>query len=111
MVDRGLERGGDDEPEHEPDDRSADRRDRADERAVGQEHESQVLVGGAECGEHAELAQPPLRDDREAGGDDQRGQEHEHGDHGKRGQRLRGPVAPPLLGTRESRCVGFQIGT
>ena len=63
--------------------------------AVGQQHEPQVLVGGADRGEHAELAQPPLRDDREAGGGDQRGQEQEHGGHGERGQRLRRPVARP----------------
>ena len=48
-------------------------------------------------GEHAELAQPSLRDDGEARGGDQRGQEEEDGGHGEHRQRVRrSVVADPL---------------
>ena len=69
-----------------------DRGDRPDDAAVGHEHEAEVLVRGADGGEHAELAQPPLRDDREARGGDQRGQEEEDGGHGEHRQRVRRAV-------------------
>ena len=68
MVDRGLERRGDREPEPETHDRPERCADRAHDGAVGQQHESQVLLRRADRGEHAELAEPPLRDDREACG-------------------------------------------
>ena len=67
-LDRVLERGDDCEPEPETDDRSEYRADRANDGAVGQEHESQVLLRRADRGEHAELAEPPLCDHREACG-------------------------------------------
>ena len=66
MVDRGLERRGEDDPEREARDRPDDRGDRPDDGAVGQQHEAEVLLRGADGGEHAELAEPSLRDDCEA---------------------------------------------
>ena len=87
MVDRGLERRGEDDPEREARDRPDERGDRPDDGAVGQQHEAKVLLRGADGGEHAELAEPSLRDDREACGGDQRGQEQEDGGHGEHRQR------------------------
>ena len=81
VVDRGLERRGDREPEREARDRSDQRADRTDDRAVGQQYESEVLVGRAGRREHAELTEPSLRDHGEARGGDQRGQEQEDGGH------------------------------
>ena len=88
MVDRGLERRREGDPEREARDRPDECGDRPDERAVGQQHEADVLLRGADGGEHAELAEPSLRDDREAGGGDQRGQEQEDGGHGEHRQRV-----------------------
>ena len=93
MVDRGLERRGDREPERETRDRSDQRADRTDDRAVGQQHESKVLLGRADRREHAELAEPSLRDHGEACGGDQRGQEQEDGGHREHRQRVGRPVA------------------
>ena len=101
MVDRGLERRGDREPERETRDRSDQRADRADDRAVGQQHESKVLLGRADRSEHAELAEPSLRDHGEARGGDQRGQQQEDGGHREHRQRVGRPVALPSLGPRE----------
>ena len=52
------------------------------------QHEAKVLLRRADGGEHAELAEPSLRDDREACGGDQRGQEQEDRGHGEHRQRL-----------------------
>ena len=101
MADRGLERRGDCEPERETCDRSDQRADRADDRAVGQQHESKVLLGRADSSEHAELAEPSLRDHGEARGGDQRGQQQEDGRHREHRQRVGRPVALPSLGPRE----------
>ena len=79
-------------------DRPAERGDRADEGAVGQEHEAEVLLRGADGGEHAQLPEPSLGDDREAGGGDQRGQEEEDGGDGEHRQR----VCPLRVGDRVS---------
>ena len=73
MVDRGLEGRGEDDPEREAGDRPDERGDRPDDGAVGKQHETKVLLRGADGGEHAELAEPSLRDDCEACGGDQRG--------------------------------------
>ena len=48
-----------------------------------------MLLRGADRREHAELAEPPLRDDREACGGDERGEEEEDGGHGEHRQRVR----------------------
>ena len=64
-----------------------------DDGAVGQQHESEVLLRRADRGEHAELAEPSLCDDREACGGDQRGQEQEDGGHGEHRQRARPPAS------------------
>ena len=69
----------------------------ADDRAVGQQHEPEVLLRGADRGEHAELAEPALRDDGEARGGDQRGQEQEDGGDGEHRQRLAAPLSSPRL--------------
>ena len=107
MVDRGLERRGEREPERETHDRSDQRADRADDRAVRQQHESKVLLGRADRSEHAELAEPALRDDGEACGGDQRGQQQEDGGHGEHRQRVCRPVALPSLGPRERGPVAL----
>ena len=53
------------------------------------------------AGERAELAEPSLRDDCEACGRNQRGQEQEDGRHGEHRQRVRRLVVGPSLGARE----------
>jgi hypothetical protein len=65
-VERGLECRLDRDPECETCDRSDQCTDRADERAVREQHEAKVLLGRADRSEHAELAEPSLRDDGEA---------------------------------------------
>ena len=87
MVDRGLERRGEHDPERETHDRPGDCRDCPDDGAVGQQHEAEMLLRGADGGEHAELAEPSLRDDREPRGGNERSQEEEDGGH--RGDRER----------------------
>jgi hypothetical protein len=58
------------------------------QRAVGQRHEAELLVGRADRGEHSQLAHAAVRDDDEAGRGDQRdeqqpdGRHHEHADRG-----------------------------
>ena len=91
-----------------PDDRPDQRADRADDRAVGQQHEAEVLLGRADRGEHAELAEPSLRDDGEACGGDQRGQEQEDGGHGEHRQRVGRPVvaAPRSSPAKADRSLG-----
>ena len=50
------------------------------------------------CGEHAELAESPLRDDGKTGGGDERGQEKEDGGHREHRQRARPLAVPPPSG-------------
>ena len=98
MVDRGLERRGEDEPEPEARDRPDDRGNRPDDGAVRQDHETEVLPRGADGGEHAELAEPSLRDDCESCGGNQRCKEEEDGGHGEHRQRLCGLLTSfPLI--------------
>ena len=101
-------------PEREAGDRPDERGDRPDEGAVGEQHEAEVLLRGADGGEHAELAEPSLRDDREACGGDQRGQEQEDGGHGEHRQRVRRRCVVPrrLLRAREGRAasVTWRLG-
>ena len=65
-----------------------------------------MLLRGADGGEHAELAEPSLRDDGEACGGDQRGKEEEDGGHGEHRQRLcrAADVASASIGAREGRA-------
>ena len=110
MVDRGLECRGEDDPEREAGDRPDERSDRPDDGAVGQQHEAEVLLRGADGSEHAQLAEPSLRDDREACGGNQRGQEEEDGGDGEHRQRLRraADVVPVDHRARgESRAVAL----
>ena len=88
-----------------PSDRPDQCADRADDRAVRQQHEPEVLLGRADRRERAELAEPSLRDDGEARGGNQRGQEQEDGGHGEHRQRVCRPVALPSLGPREGGPV------
>jgi hypothetical protein len=66
IIERGLECRGERKPERETCDRSDQCANRADERAVREQHEAKVLLGRADRSEHAELAEPSLRDDGEA---------------------------------------------
>ena len=102
---RGLERRDDREPERETEDRSEHRADRADDGAVRQQHESQVLLCRADRGEHAELAEPSLRDDGEACGGNERGQEQEDGGHGEHRQGA-GTLAVPARAADPTRRTG-----
>ena len=68
---------------------SQDTRDRADHRrrdadhgAVGQQHETKVSVGRPDRGEQAELAQPAVGDDGEAGRRDEADEQHAHREDG-----------------------------
>ena len=112
MVDRGLERRGEDEPEPEACDRPDDRGKRPDDGAVRQHHETEVLPRGADGGEHAELAEPSLRDDCESCGGNQRCQEEEDGGHGEHRQRLCGlaDVVPLDHGARIGRAGAVTQG-
>ena len=85
-VERGLECRGDRDPECETRDRSDQCADRADDCAVREQHESKVLLGRADRSEHAELAEPSLRDDGEACRGNERSQQHEDGGHGEHRQ-------------------------
>ena len=101
MTDGRLERRDERDPERETRDRSEQRADRADDRAVGEQHEPEVLPGRTDRSEHAQLAEPSLRDDGEACGGDERGQQQEDRGHGEHRQRVRPPVASPSLGPHE----------
>ena len=86
IVERGLERRRDRDPECETRERSDQRADCANDCAVPKQHESKVLLGRADRSEHAELAEPSLRDDGEACRGDERSQQHEDGGHGEHRQ-------------------------
>src|SRR5215211_6449101 len=101
MAGRGLERRDEREPDCETDDRPDQCADRADDRAVGQQHEPEVLLGRADRRERAELAEPSLGDDGKPCGGNQRGHEQEDGGHGEHRQRVCPPVALPGLGPYE----------
>ncbi len=101
MVERGLEHREDREPEPETHDCPDHCANRADDGAVPQQHESKVLLRRTDRGEHAELAEPPLSNHREAGGGDERGQEQEDGAHGEHRQGAGRLVLRPRLGPGE----------
>src|SRR5438445_7263311 len=77
MVNDGLERRSYRVPEQRSGNRSEQRADDADERAVGGEDEPQLLLGRADGSEHAELAQAAVGNHRETGGSDQRDEDQE----------------------------------
>ena len=112
MVDRRLERRRERDPEREARDRPDECGDRPDDGAVRQQHEAEVLLRRADGGEHAELAEPSLGDDGEAGGGNQRRQEEEDGGHGEHRQRLRrtADVASADHGAREGRAGSGRPG-
>ena len=97
-VERGLECRRDRDPERETRDRSDQCADRADDCAVREQHESKVLLGRADRSEHAELAEPSLRDDGEACRGNERSQQHEDGGHGEHRQLGCRLVVAPKLG-------------
>ena len=97
-VERGLECRLDRDPERETRDRSDQCADRADDCAVREQHESKVLLGRADRSEHAELAEPSLRDDGEACRGNERSQQHEDGGHGEHRQLGCRLVAAPKPG-------------
>ena len=112
MVDRGLERWCEDDPEHEASDRPGDCGDRPDDGTVRHEHEAEVLLRRADGREHAELPEPSLRDDGEPCRRNQRRQQEEDGGHGEDRQRLRrvADVASTLHGAREGRVGAVGLG-
>ena len=89
MAHRGFESRREDDPERTARDRAEDRGDHSDDGAVGQQHEPEML-SSPDCREHAELAEPTLRDDGEARGGNERGQEQEDGGDGEQCERVRG---------------------
>ena len=112
MVDRGLEGRGEHDPEREAGDRPDECCERPDDGAVGQEHETAVLLCGADGSQHSELSEPSLRDDREACGGDQRRKEEEDGSDGEDGQRLgrTTDIVSASHGAREGRAGAVAEG-
>ena len=98
MIERGLQSRDDRQPECETDDCSDQCADRADDRTVPQQYESKVPLGRADRGEHAELAEPSLSDDGEAGCGNERRQEQEDSGYGEHRQRRCLLVAAPRPG-------------
>ena len=90
MAHRGFESRREDDPERTARDRAEDRGDHSDDGAVRQQHEPEMLLRSPDCREHAELAEPTLRDDSEARGGNQRGQEQEDGGDGEHCERVCG---------------------
>ena len=112
VVETGLEGREDGEPDRETDDRPDHCADGADDGAVRQQHEAQMLRCCAGRGEHAELAESALRDDGEAGGGDERGEEQEDGGNREHRQRARPPaVSPAGGGPRPGGYAGLPAGT
>ena len=72
------------EPDDEPEDEAEDRTDDADDRAVGADDETDVAVGRAGRLEHADRAEPALREHREAADRDERDEQHPEDECGKR---------------------------
>jgi len=83
--------------------------ERSDDCAVREQHESKVLLGRADCREHAELAEPSLRDDGEARCGNERSQQHEDGGHGEHRQLGCRLVAAPKPGPDQSRPVALLL--
>ena len=85
--------------------------------AVRHQHETEVLLRGADGGEHAELAEPSLSDDCEACGGNQRGQEQEDGGDGEHRERVGGldlaadpsPVRPERPFSLQRVCEGAEL--
>jgi hypothetical protein len=112
VVDRGLECGREDDPQRESRDRPGDRCDRPGDGPVGHQHEAEVLLCGADCREHAELAEPSLCDDREPRGGNQRGQDEEDRGNGEHRHCL-GRAADVVSiehGTLEGRARAILLG-
>jgi hypothetical protein len=63
-----AQRGG---PRRQTQGRTGHRRDQSDENAVHDRDQPHVLLGGADGGQHPELAQPPLGHRDEPGGGEQ----------------------------------------
>ena len=105
-------RRGEDDPEREAGDRPDECCERPDNGAVGQQHETAVLLCGADGSEHSELSEPSLRDDREACGGDERRKEEEDGSDGEDGQRLgrTTDIVSASHGTREGRAGAVAEG-
>ena len=98
MIERSLQSRDDRQPECETHDCSDQCADRADDRTVPQQYESKVPLGRADRGEHAELAEPSLSDDGEAGCGNERRQEQEDSGYGEHRQRRCLLVAAPRPG-------------
>ncbi len=109
MTESRLERRDERDPERETCDRPEQRADRADDRAVGEKHEPEVLPGRTDRSEHAQLAEPSLSDDGEACRGDERGQQHEDRGHGEHRQRVRPPVVAPRLGPHQRGPVSLEV--
>ena len=62
-----------------------------------------MLLSSADGRQHAELAEPTLRDDSEAGGGNERGQEQEHGGDGEQCERVCGLDLAAAPRSREAR--------
>ena len=105
MAHRGFERRREDDPERAAYNRAENRGDHSDDGAVGQQHEPEMLLGSPDCREHAELPEPTLRDDSEARGGNERGQEQEDGGDGEHCDRVRGLDLAAAPRSPEARTV------
>jgi hypothetical protein len=105
MAHRGFESRREDDPERTARDRAESRADHPDDGAVRQQHEPEMLLSGPDGREHAELAEPPLRDDSEARGGNERGQEQEDGADGEQCERVCGLDLAAGARSREARTA------
>ena len=96
MAHRGLESRRENKPEPDARDRAENRGDHSDDSAVRQQHKPKMLLRRADRREHAELAEPTLRDDGEARCGNERGQEQEDGGDGENRERVAVPISPRL---------------
>ena len=110
MAHRGFESRREDDPERTARDRAEDGGDRSDDGAVGQQHEPQMLLRGPDRREHAELAESTLRDDGEARGGNERGQEQEDGGDGEQCERVCGLDLAAVPRSREAGTAVFGQG-
>ena len=109
MTEGRLERRDERDPERETRDGPEQRADRADDRAVGEKHEPEVLPGRTDRSEHAQLTEPSLSDDGEACGGDERRQQQEDRGHGEHRQRVGPRVAAPRPGPHQRGPVSLVL--
>ena len=103
MAHRGFESRREDDPERTACRRAENRGDHSDDGAIRQQHEPELLLSSPDCREHAELAEPSLRNDSEARGGNERGQEQKDGGDGEQRERVCGPDLAAARRSRQAR--------